>query len=334
METIERNVIKKCPRLAAITWHPAMKMPTTLATSERNPNRLYYVTDMQWAPAVGGDLNIVVGMENGTASNINLSDTEGNNDFFCPNAFTADRITYRHYYAQQTEHRVCRGWESLVLPFNVQGIRHEEKGTISPFAALDEDRIDAGEKPFWLYRYTDGGIWESADKVEANVPYIISLPNEDFYEPIYRIGGNVTFEATNVQVEATTEEVLQGVQAGSLTFRPAFQKENYVSEKYLLNVGTAYYGHPEGSLFIRYFRGAHPFEAYFTAIGSGVKPYFSVFDDMVDGIESLKAMDNGQCTKDNAVYDLIGRKIINHQSSNHKLPHGVYIQNGKKFVVK
>ena len=336
VETIERNVIKKCPRLAAITWHPAMTMPAMMVTFDRNPNRLYYVTDMQWAPYAGSDLNIVVGTENGTASRISLSDTEGNNDFFCPSSFTAERITYRHYFGQHTEHRVCRGWESLALPFDVADIRHEEKGTISPFAALDEARIDAGEKPFWLYRYSEGGIWESADKVEANVPYIISLPNEDFYEPAYRIGGNVTFEATNVEVEATTNEVLQGVQAGSLSFRPAFQKENYVSEKYLLNVSTAYNGHPEGSLFIRYFRGAHPFEAYFTATGSSAKPYFSVFDEMVDGIESLKAMENGQSTKDNAVYDLSGRRVSasSVSSASSVLPQGVYIKNGKKFVVK
>ncbi len=34
------------------------------------------------------------------------------------------------------------------------------------------------------------------------------------------------------------------------------------------------------------------------------------------------------------LYDLSGRKIIHHQSSDHQLPHGIYIINGKKVVVR
>ena len=33
-------------------------------------------------------------------------------------------------------------------------------------------------------------------------------------------------------------------------------------------------------------------------------------------------------------YDLSGRKIVNSQSSNRKLPKGVYVNNGRKTVIK
>ena len=37
---------------------------------------------------------------------------------------------------------------------------------------------------------------------------------------------------------------------------------------------------------------------------------------------------------DNTIYDLSGRKIANGTSPNTHLPNGIYIQNGKKVVVR
>ena len=51
-------------------------------------------------------------------------------------------------------------------------------------------------------------------------------------------------------------------------------------------------------------------------------------------VTGIKAMDKGQSTKDNKVYDLLGRplSIINSQLSIPKK--GVYVVNGRKVVVK
>lgn len=56
-----------------------------------------------------------------------------------------------------------------------------------------------------------------------------------------------------------------------------------------------------------------------------------------DGIEEVKneRMNSGKSA--DTVFDLSGRKVINHQSSNHELPHGIYIikdTNGLKKIVK
>ena len=56
-----------------------------------------------------------------------------------------------------------------------------------------------------------------------------------------------------------------------------------------------------------------------------------------DGIEEVKNERMKNEKSAGAVFDLSGRKVINHQSSNHELPHGIYIikdTNGSKKIVK
>lgn len=53
-------------------------------------------------------------------------------------------------------------------------------------------------------------------------------------------------------------------------------------------------------------------------------PILSQFKEVLDGITSIK---NGQLTTDNAIYDLSGRRISRPEK-------GIYIQNGRKMIVK
>jgi len=50
-------------------------------------------------------------------------------------------------------------------------------------------------------------------------------------------------------------------------------------------------------------------------------------------INAIGQSDNVQ-SDDDAIYDLNGRKVAEGQLSNGQLPKGIYIQNGKKIVIK
>jgi len=56
------------------------------------------------------------------------------------------------------------------------------------------------------------------------------------------------------------------------------------------------------------------------------------------GIDSIQnsefTIKNSKCTIHNGVYDLSGRQIVNGKWPNGKLPKGIYINNGKKIVIK
>ena len=54
---------------------------------------------------------------------------------------------------------------------------------------------------------------------------------------------------------------------------------------------------------------------------------FSFLDEDITGIGNVNANDN---VNNDVIYDLNGRKV----ADNHALPKGIYIKNGKKFVVK
>ena len=310
---IDANALKNNTELAAVIWNPTYNFTATVS----NPNLLLYVKAEQYAPS--SIQNVVV---NGTASNIVLAEAQEGNNFYCPQAFVAQKISYTHNYQMQTGVGESKGWETIALPFDVQTITHETKGTIVPFAQWNND---SNKNPFWLMELTGTGFVE-AGSIKAYTPYIISMPNNPQYDNQWLLKGKVTFAASSVTV-GKTENLNQSVFNGR-TFIPCFAGEKADEGFYALNVSndweTNNSGMTEGSKFVLNMRRIHPFEAYMTS-SSNAAPYFDVFDDTTTGIQ---VMDEGRWMKEEAVYDLQGRKVENPSKK------GVYIVNGKKMIIK
>ena len=322
IKKIGKDVFGDCSHLAAIVWRAPVKMTSSMMGDFSNPNLLLYMADKTNALE---DVTNVIDLNDMMAERILLKDDDGTNDFYCPLAFTANEISYTHEYSQETKSGSSQGWESLVLPFDVTEVTHQEKGRIHPFAKLTSQQIINGEKPFWLYTFTKDNDFKEADAIRANTPYIISMPNEKDLWDDYILKGQVTFRATNAKVHATSEA--SGVQGVNKAFTPNYRKET-VADYFLLNVEDRYNDHAEGSVFARGRRGAHPFEAYFTTTAD-VKE-FGVFEkeDLTPVPSPVREGKMG------AMYDMQGRQIVNGKLSNGKLPKGLYIVNGKKVSVK
>jgi hypothetical protein len=77
---IDEDALKDNTTLAAIVWNPEVAFTAKVS----NPNLLLYVKDAQYAPAT--IQNVVV---NNQAENIVLVEAASGNDFYCPQAFTA-----------------------------------------------------------------------------------------------------------------------------------------------------------------------------------------------------------------------------------------------------
>lgn len=310
---IDTNALKNNTELAAVIWNPTYNFTATVS----NPNLLLYVKSSSYAPS--SIQNVVV---NGTASNIVLAEAQSGNNFCCPQAFVAQKISYTHNYQMQTGVGESKGWETIALPFDVQTITHETKGTIVPFAQWNND---SNKNPFWLMELTGTGFVE-AGSIKAYTPYIISMPNHPQYDSQWLLKGKVTFAASNVTV-GKTENLNQSVFNGR-TFIPCFTGKKADEGFYALNVSndwdTNNSGMTEGSKFVLNMRKLHPFEAYMIS-SSNAAPYFDVFEDMTTGIQ---VMDEGRWMKEEAVYDLQGRKVENPSKK------GVYIVNGKKKIIK
>ena len=312
---IDNNALKDNTELAAIIWNPEAAFTATV----NNPNLLLYVKASQYAPST--IKNVVV---NGTANSITLTDAASGNNFYCPQAFTAQKISYTHHYTMMTGIGESRGWETIALPFDVQKVAHASKGTIVPFAQWSSG--DAA-KPFWLYELKSNGFVE-ASSIKAYTPYIISMPNNPQYADQYQLVGNVTFSAENTTVKVSDN--LQQPKYNDRSFVPNFQVQPSSLGYYALNVSNDYFtnnsGMTDGSRFVLNMRRILPFEAYMTTSSTNAPESIGIFDDMATEISEIP---NDMLNTVNSVYDLQGRKI---EKSN--LSKGVYIRNGQKVIIR
>ncbi len=308
--------------ITAIVWNSNKPISNSELQSLTNPNMLIFVPADSLAPQNRD--NVVIG---DLAKNIVLKDvTEGNGSFYSPKSFKAEMISYTHEYRQQTEIGVARGWETIALPFTVQTIMHEKQGRIVPFGISDSGAN------FWLRQMTSNGL-QRATQIEANVPYIISMPNNEAYYAQNNLAGRVTFSSQDAMVPMTEyTAVHMQVEGGMLMFVPCFQATQTGNMIYALNVGEARGNHPEGSVFEANYRNIRPFEAYTVHEGNyGPAPqYIPIFDlneAGFTGIEEVRSqMEEG---RSDVWYDLNGRRLQSEPTQK-----GVYLHNGRKQVVK
>ena len=305
-----------CSSLAAIQAGSAA-IPAEVYANIGNPNLLVYVDNASVAPQ--GIQNVVV---NGVAPEITLSDES---NWYCPQPFTAEKISYTRTFSQETQVGVSRGWETIALPFDVQSVTHETRGVITPFG----DASSAYH--FWLRRLTSNGL-QSVLQIEANTPYLISMPNSTEYPEEYKLAGKVTFSAENASVP---ESNLVIDESSDIFFSPTFDRMEAQDYIYAINVGEERGGHPEGSVFEQNYREVRPFEAYTKHLTGPSR--FITLDDLDEGfatsIEELKN-GRGEGLKDgrmeglkDSYYDLNGRRVLRPSK-------GVFIHHGKQVIFK
>lgn len=197
--------------------------------------------------------NVVIG---GMAENIRLSHAKG---FRCPEPFKAKEITYVRRFSMTSGNKdAAAGWESIVLPFDVQTFSHAEKGELAPFNSGREDT-----RPFWLAQLAPDGFKHVTD-LKANTPYIISMPNSDSYEEEFNIRGDVAFHSESeegVPVQATKPSALVRSDGPEFTLVPAYETVWQHDTVYAVN-RTISNGNLPGGAFVRNLRNVEPFEAY------------------------------------------------------------------------
>jgi hypothetical protein len=233
----------------------------------------------------------------------------------------AERISYTRNFTQSTTKGTSRGWESIALPFRVQTIQHETKGVIAPF------NNPASNKHFWLRQLSTNGL-VSATKIEANLPYLISMPNDEKnYKKEYILKGLVTFSAQNAVVPKKEPTAL-ALADSSIVMMPALQSVGKSSTVWALNVGQERSQYFEGSTFERDYREVRPFEAYTIHRSDTPAPRFLPINDLMNSTTGIETISNVVMSHDN-YYHIDGRKVDGKPTKK-----GLYITNGRKVVIK
>ncbi len=321
INSVGERIFAGCQQLAAVVWNASEKLSASIFGDYINPNMLMYVSNKLFAPS--GVRNVIA---NGTASSIVLSDAEGNNNFYCPIAFKAEKISYTHNYSMQTQIGKCMGWETISLPFSVQKITHESKGEIIPFKKLEAEGNLEDARPFWLRELTDTGF-DDAASIEANKPYIISMPNSTEYAARYLLAGKVTFSAEQAEIPATKSSIIE---KGGVSFVTALSRVPKDNTVWPINKNEVVEGEPEGSAFVPNLRDVRPFEAYVTTNAmTNVSKFLSIDDMGNNGTTRIDMMLKDNIEADGIWFTLDGRKLQDKPTKK-----GIYIVNGRKVVVK
>lgn len=271
---LSEGMLSGMPRLTTLIWsHADESLPAGRLTEAGNPNLLLWVNDRELAPedAINvveydspyygdpADPSIYVDV-NGRADKISLV---VGHPFNVHKEISAGEVTLTKEFSLPTQIGKCAGWETLTVPFDVESIIHEDAGEIVPFKLwTGREHLS---KPFWLYCATDTTAtgWKEATAIEAGVPYIISMPNNDEYVNGYSLPGKVTFGASEVTLTPEGTQPKESAWLGGITFAGTFmpveetdiRSLNINSASALELPGSAFVGNDETLPFGAYMRG-------------------------------------------------------------------------------
>ena len=282
-----------------------------------NPNCLYLLNSDATVPKSLADANVVKG---GVAEKITLTDAK---DFWSPIDFTAKQMSYSRTFTTPASSK--GGWSTIMLPFDVETVTVGEKEVDWFHSASDTG------KNFWVKTFTgdaSGKVYfDFATKMKANVPYIIAVPGDDWGEDWKMTDKTVTFYSTATQTMKATEVMKQ---SGDVYNFYGTTRSEQVKDVYMLNdAGTTFAKQTEDA-------ASGAFRAWFggSSINSLMLPSLSIGRGSPTGIE---AIDYSPLATDHSVYDLQGRRMVNGECTmfnGQSLKKGLYIQNGKKLLVR
>ncbi|MDE6291617.1 MAG: T9SS type A sorting domain-containing protein, partial [Muribaculaceae bacterium] len=203
--------------------------------------------------------------------------------FFAHKEFDVQKISFIRQFTKETQiNGFGSGWETMVVPFNVQKIESGGR-VLMPFGDVDTDK---GECPFWLFSANDTE-WKGETSIFANTPYLIAMPNHPFYADEFVVNGDVTFSSKVVTVPVTPDEIDMKYSFGA--GRTVSGNYEWISKnegKLAINeMATTYQNqdYQPGGIFISNERDIAPFECFVESQGARAIPVFdqSAVDDLL-----------------------------------------------------
>ena len=281
-----------------------------------NPNTIYIVGEDEPLPDGLDEKNIVRG---NTAEEITLTDGY---DFMVTKPIYVDHISYNRTFDYGTDAHGS-GWQTLVLPFAPTEIMADGWKHIDWFHSRNDINKD-----FWLMEFSESVgtrvIFDYAQSLDANIPYIIAVPDNTWGDEWDLRGQEITFTADDV---ALLPNAIPEVSSDVYKFIGTMcDREN--TQAYGLNY--------DGSRFEQGFSEQSAFRAFFLpkTVSTSMPQSLSVAiaGDTSTAI-AMPQLVNGQA----AVYNLQGVRVAivpvaAGQADLSTLPKGVYIVNGKKVI--
>ena len=263
IEYVGDSLFHGCSALNAVVWDTPSPLPDQAFDEDSYRNLLVYLTDEAEVPTSIDGMPYVAVVKGGYCNELTL---DASSNFYCPRNFTAGRVTYRRTFKQTTGLETSSGWETLVLPFDVQRIAHATKGDITPFGC-------EGSAHCWLA--TPDSVLVNATEIRANVPYLISFPNNEAYGD-HSLAGSITFSAEEAEIYATPSPLNTTANSVTCALVPTYDRIEATNWIYALNVGSKYEGLAPGSVFTPGRYETPPFSVYMVVYEEKALPYYRI----------------------------------------------------------
>lgn len=325
-----------CTALNAVEWDTALPIASEQFDESSYYNLLIYVPEgCEFAHPLltVGRMALIKGDKTGT-----LYFHEAKS-FYCPRPFTAEYVRYERSFTQRSGLEDTAGWETIVLPFDVQDFTHSGKGKIAPFG------VEARHH-FWLSESTSNGF-SPTTKLRANTPYIIAMPNNSAYGS-NTINGIVAFSATQTTIFATND--LAEAEGDGYSFVPTYESVAPSENCYALNVYSTYGSYKPGSIFVPNEYTTAPFSAYIVpSAAQKAMPFYRIQkepdEEDIETTFSVRAQGGVVYislpeARTIDVYDMTGRKVYSAacEAGKTEITHlhdGIYIiENIKVYIVR
>ena len=283
-------------------------------TPSSNPNCLYLLATGAEVPSALSGRNVVRGTSAADLTATTLALQDGY-DFYTPLSFTATSVSYTRTFTLAANG--TSGWNTILLPFDVSNIRCEFIGDVDWF----HSGSDTG-KNFWVRNFTADGpgtvIFDYADAMTANTPYIIAVPDDRWGSAWQMTGRTVTFSGTSAEIKPTAECSIGG---NNFKFSGSTAGSSQ-KDVYLLNAEGSSFVHADASTPVPAFR------AWFTPveISALTRPSLAIGSPETTGINSTATITEQSV---GPWLDLSGRKL-----NSAPMKPGCYINNGKKIVIQ
>lgn len=351
--SIGRYAFGNCKNLKSIVYDAEVDIPDNTAFGFTQIGYKYFDNVLLYLPSdavkVPESWQKVQVIRNGEIESVTFVDSAS---IYIARPFKTKQINYSRNFTMESGLHNSAGWQSIVLPFAVSRFTHETKGELAPFGSSV-----SGAKPFWLRELTSDGYTVSS-VLQANKPYIVSMPNNSAYEDTYNITGVVTFTAEDeagITIPATPASMSIG-ETTDYKLVPTYQDIAANDTVYALN-SSVYNETPAGSAFVKALRDVLPFEAYVVSkespsfapamysIGGSGGDITALEKILLKEDKSLKIYTQGNTlyieTDKSRLISIYGangiliRSVNVHEGENaiNNLPAGIYFLEGKKVII-
>lgn len=244
-------------------------------------------------------------------------------DIYEDEAYDVVHQSHANVRLHRTFNTVDSQWNTLVLPFDVTTTQVKAKDNNFDNPAYLIDNVVTGSTTMRFLIVNDENTeWADHTNLKAGKPFVIQVVNNKGTDGVYTFV-DVETKATPDAIQSYSATVGNGAK---FTFQGTYATTDLIQNVYLIRNGSLIWAN------YAKFKG---YRGWFEYADGGAKVQSFPIEIMGLGTTQVLGINRaGEVSTPKNIYNLNGQLVRSHALSTEGLPHGIYVIEGKKVVVK